>query len=287
MKTDKTNRAKCNICAHEKKEEIENAILRGKSNLSIAKDIIGDESKHDSIMRHSKECIPGAVANAYRIANEQKLIGAVVDVHQEFFELLQYAKKIRLASQEWLTDETGKINLNPRADEITVVYYDPNDTNTRGEPKKKTEDLQTLLERIEGKNISRPFASFRGADIRDLALKTIDRCDSLVDKFARLEGKYSQDKPNAEAIDRHLLAVVHGLIYQMYSIALSFNYQELIKPVIAEYGAFNVTTMTRAIVEFLQEGNQLPDAHAQAVLSIDANRGAEIEAKLKQTALTV
>ena len=117
---------KCSICTHDSVIEIDKSILKGNSFRVISRQMFGDESKHDSIRRHASDCLETDLAVVLREAKQANRIQSIVDVYNEFYEQLEYAKQLRIASKEWLTDpETGRITLEPKADEVQVIYYDP------------------------------------------------------------------------------------------------------------------------------------------------------------------
>lgn len=120
---------------------------------------------------------------------------AQINVYEEFCEQLEFAKEMRAAARESLTVD-GKINLAPRAHEINVIYFDPKEKTALKWPRQQSATLQDLLDRVEGDIAIPDHTSARTADMRELALKTIDRADLCIDKFAKLGGDYSNPREN-------------------------------------------------------------------------------------------
>ncbi len=184
---------RCKTCAHPQVKAINRAALQGRSLRAIAEQ--HGPLSHVSLSRHLEGCLKvelGAVIQQHK--NNQ-----AVDVKAEFEEQLAFAKSLRRAAEQYLTSDTDplKLVLIPRADEIDVTYYDFQDKTEKGEPKKKTSNLHVLLAKVEGGlNAEADKVVIKHVDMRKFALDAINTTDTCIDKFAKLAGLYTQDKPN-------------------------------------------------------------------------------------------
>lgn len=162
---------------------------------------------------------------------------AVINVRREFLEQLKFAKKLRIAAEEYLSDPNDPLNLiiAPRADEIEVVYYDFGDKTQRGEPKKKTATLHALLAKVEG--IETDKISIRHVDLRKFALDAIGTVDVVIDKFAKLGGDYTKDKNNPA----DSLAIARQVIED--AVAKGMERAEAVKRASERYGILEETLL--------------------------------------------
>jgi len=121
----------------------------------------------------------------------------VINVYAEFEKNLEFVGKLRDAATKWLVDpeDAEVFTVDPRADEIDVVYID----NSGEKPVEKRASLAELLERVEGRCYN-PTPFVKTVDLRDYALKVVDRLDTTVDKFAKIEGIYTREKENPNDI---------------------------------------------------------------------------------------
>lgn len=91
---------------------------------------------------------------AFTRAAEKLTNELTVNVRREFHDQLKFAKKLRMAAEEYLSDPDDplKLVIMPRADEIEVVYYDNCDMTggDNPQPKKKKGNLQSLLAMLAG-----------------------------------------------------------------------------------------------------------------------------------------
>lgn len=194
----KSTGRKCSVCTNERFEEINARIKKGHSFRVISRQILGDEKHHDSIQRHANNCL---LLDIGALVLEQK-VEQTIDHYQEITEQLEFAKDLRISAREYLSDpdNPGKLVLIPRADEIEIVYLDHNDCMEIGErlvPKKKKAPLSNILEEINVIGAKQADKwSVKHVDIRSFALDAIKTVDVVLDKIARIEGKYQQDKQN-------------------------------------------------------------------------------------------
>lgn len=146
----------------------------------------------------AKPCIQQALA--YRTQSVAKRAEKkIVDVYEEFTQNLVFTKKMRDAAEEWLADpnDENKFTLAPRSTEIDIVYYVMGENG----PKPVTESLQALLARLEQNGYDSPTPFVKTVDLRDHALKILDRVDTALDKFAKMGGAYQQDKKNESDVE--------------------------------------------------------------------------------------
>lgn len=152
-----------------------------------------------------KPCIQAAIANRTRrvVTASERM---VVDVYAELSKNFEFVSKLRDACQAWLLlDDT--YSIAPRTEEVDVVHV-VQDSN--GNDKRITERLDILMSYLEGNGYIAPSPFIKTVDIREYALKTVDKCETLLDKFAKLGGLYVQDRANpvtAEAMAQTLLMV--------------------------------------------------------------------------------
>lgn len=163
-----------------------------------------------TVIRHVEVCL-GMELSA--IVKEAKVKRAI-DVYEEFTEQLDFAKQLRLAAQDYLgnTSDPLRLSITPKAHEIEVTYFDHNDMKIIGfgdnaveRPKKKTAQLSIILESIfaEG-NIEPDKYKITTVDIRKFALDAINTADTCIDKFAKMGGLYTTDKPNTQTVTEAL-----------------------------------------------------------------------------------
>jgi len=136
-----------------------------------------------SVSRHAENCLR---LDLQALMREKKLQKAI-DVHEEFREQLVFVKKARDAAQKWLNDPTDPdvFTVDPRADEIDVVYFDSGAKDAQGMPTKCKASLQELLDRIDGDRYRVTNHFIKTVDLREYALKTIDKCDLTIDRLPR------------------------------------------------------------------------------------------------------
>lgn len=180
----------CTICPDKNAKRINCLIGEGVAYRAISRQIFGSEKKRSAIQRHSENCLQH---NSSAVIAKLK-VEASKGYYAEIDEQLNFARNLRIASQNYLTDPiTGEITLFPRADEIQVVYYDPLDTNKNGEPKKKRNDLQYVIDHFR---VKADKTVVKHVDIRSFALDCIKTADIVLDKIAKREGLYQEKQSN-------------------------------------------------------------------------------------------
>jgi len=207
-KTIKVRGQRCSICTHPSVKKINSLIQAGKSLHSIA---LNFNSTAPTVTRHTQKCLSLAISAVL----ERQIQGQGIDVVSEFTEQLAFAKRLRVAAEEYLSYAADplKISLMPRADEIDVTYFDQSELNERGKPTKKTDSLASLLYEIEaGGRYESDKISIKHVDIRKFALDAINVTDACIDKFAKLAGLYTQEKKNPEDVVAAAKIIADNLI---------------------------------------------------------------------------
>lgn len=203
---------KCSICTNPKVKAINSAIHAGGSLRNVAQQF---GVHYNSVGRHVENCLKctlGAILTKHRTKQ-------AVDIYKEFEENLAFATELRKAAQEWLTVD-GKIDLDPRANEVMVVYLDHTLTAGNGKPTQSKMKLDELLEMAQTEAREPTFAIVKTLDLRKFALDAIDKVDTCIDKFAKIGGAYKTGDQDESAIQRVVRA------YHMVTQLLNLTNEE-------------------------------------------------------------
>lgn len=189
----------CMICRHERAVDINRDILNGNMKQKAICEKWGITS-HDVMWRH----LTKHLATTMKKIHEDKKVRDTVTVYEELLDQLDFAKSMRIAAQEYLSDPKDPLRmmLLPRASEVEVVYYDYNELSSEGIPTKKSEKLQDLLAMLSVRGYESDRVIVKHVDIRKFALDTIASVDLVLDKFSRIEGLYQKDRKNAVDIKK-------------------------------------------------------------------------------------
>jgi hypothetical protein len=191
----KTGR-KCSVCSHEEVIQIDTEINKGVSFRGLS---LKYGMSDMSVARHAQNCLALEISTLIK----EKKVGRAINVYDEFCEQLAFAKKLRIAAEDYLAngEDPGKIDLIPRAHEIEVTYYDNTELNEFGKPRKKTNTLAFLLDEVESQSdMESTRVTVKHIDIRKFALDAISVADLCIDRFAKLGGDYTKEKQNASDI---------------------------------------------------------------------------------------
>jgi hypothetical protein len=201
-KTAKTSTGrKCSICTHADVDKINSQIQGGQSLRSISLEIgISDVSVH----RHTNNCLNLEL----KALIQEKKREQAINVYNEFAEQLEFAKRLRIAAEEYLAypEDPLRLALIPRADEIEVVYYDYAEVEpgTKDKPKKKSATLAMLLLKLADipgfENAEK--VSIKHVDLRTFALNALNTADNCIDRFAQLGGEYQRPRENKQTTDK-------------------------------------------------------------------------------------
>jgi hypothetical protein len=167
-----------------------------------------------SVSRHTVEHLKLDI----HVLKAENRIKQAINVYDEFTEQLDFAKQLRMAAQNYLSDVNDplRLSITPKAHEIEVTYFDHNDMEMVGEvmrPKKKSAQLSIILESIfaEG-NLEPDKFKITTIDIRKFALDAINTADTCIDKFAKMGGEYTKDKINPADISLMRAATAQHLV---------------------------------------------------------------------------
>lgn len=196
----KSTGRKCSICTNAEVKKINSLINERKSFRDISRQISGDEKMKDALWRHTENCLKLEIS---ALIKEKKIENAI-DHYAEIGEQLKFAKKLRLAAEEYLSDPENpdKLILLPRADEIEIVYFDHND-KVMGESKRKRAKLDAILEEIFIKGAKQADKwSIKHVDLRSFALDSVKTTGSVLDMIFKLEGLYQKDRENSDELSQ-------------------------------------------------------------------------------------
>jgi hypothetical protein len=187
---------KCKVCAHPSLTKINKMIADGESTRRIASHFMAFSD--GSVRRHISKCLNLEIR---ALIQENRIIQAV-NHYEEIRAQLQFSKELQAAAREILTcDETGRISFAPRALDIDVIYHDLTDIDPKTRrPRTKMRNLQSVIDKLsEIPEIKNVQSIVQWADLKDYALRTISAVDAILDKFARIEGRYKDKADNTEA----------------------------------------------------------------------------------------
>lgn len=198
---------KCSICSHKDVESLNALIMDGAPLRTIAHQVGCDKN---CVSRHIQNCLEIDM----RVVLDKKKIAQAINVHDEFAEQLAFAKKLRDTAQAYLSDpdDPFELTLGPQAHETDILYYDWNDRDDEGRPKKKKAKLNVLLAELVERGIEAYRVEMKGIDIRKYALDAISTADVCIDKFARMGGAYQKDKKNQADISELIDGLAERLI---------------------------------------------------------------------------
>lgn len=125
----------------------------------------------------------------------QKVEREQVDAYNEWLDSLELLRELRIRCKEWLT-VNGTMTLEPRAEEIRIVYHDPREKTATRWPKQQTATLQQLIDMVTGDQVLPKHSHVTSIDMRKFVLEVIDRIDANLDKFAKIAGTYTNPKTN-------------------------------------------------------------------------------------------
>lgn len=129
-------------------------------------------------------------------------------------DTIVYVQKMYEACDEWLTDpdDPSSYTLDSRADEIKVIYEEHYpDANGKDRSRRKTEDLQTLLDRALTKDDKLIMVETKKADPRKLVLDTANTMSKQLELLAKIAGVV-QDQVTNINIDTVNTAVISSII---------------------------------------------------------------------------
>lgn len=171
------------------RRQIQQEMGQGISNRRIGEKYHIAES---TVREYRKTRLPQVLA-AHEKARDLATAGGIIERVKDVLERMLKAAD---AADVWLTDpeNPNKYTLDPRADEVMVVYYEK---TPRGKLIRHKARLQALLNRVsKGLNISVGEVYIKHADPRDILLKTSDRIYSGLELVARIQGQVKDTQIN-------------------------------------------------------------------------------------------
>ena len=147
-----------------------------------------------AIKRHVLKCIPRFLEASRAERKRERAIVVEAEISRVFNRL----NKLFDACDLWLTDpdDPALYSLDARADELTVIYEDGNDTTPQGNPKRKSDKLSVLLRRLEPAGVETLSVTSKHADPRELIIKTASEIQAKLELFARLQGLFQRERAN-------------------------------------------------------------------------------------------
>ena len=178
----------CTVCSHKQRHKINLSIVRGEMPMRrIASQFNVTER---AIRNHRAEHLPELLQQA-QAAQKQEEADEVIDTYRK---CLEGASQLLDACMEALADPDtpGKLTLDARADDVSVIYDDHADTTEQGKPKRKRDSLQNLLTQAEEKlNISAVRLENKHLLPAELLPKVVAQLRPLAELKAKLEGRLS------------------------------------------------------------------------------------------------
>lgn len=171
---------------------IQREMAQDVSNLRIAKKYGIAES---TVREYKKTRLPQVLAE-HEKARDLANAGGIIERCKDVLERMLKAAD---AADEWLTDPTNpnKYSLDPRGDEVMVVYYQTVKSGKKLKRIRHKARLQVLLDRISRRsNADIEEIYIRCADPRDLLLKAADRIYNGLELIARIQGQIKEIQIN-------------------------------------------------------------------------------------------
>lgn len=174
----------CTICTHAERGAIDQALVSG---TEIRETSALFRVSEDALTRHRAAHIPAALQTVARQQQEQ----GALDVMAELQRLFARINRLFDACDEWLTDpdDPARYSLDPRADEVKVIYSEP---GPDGKPIRRRASLAVLLNQAApGKAII--HVDTKHSDPRELVLKTAGQLQSQQEFLAKMLGQLQQE----------------------------------------------------------------------------------------------
>jgi len=159
-----------------------------------------------------------------------------IDTALIFHRNVERLGKAQDAADEWLTDpeQPEKYYLGSRAAEVDVVYLDFQDRTNSGEPRRKRESLQTLLQRIEAPaTVSVVQIRERFSDPRDYLLKSSEQLRGELTLFMQSLA-LMEEKRARELAEQRAHAQEQASVAEMFEQRRELLVEELAAGLVAE-----------------------------------------------------
>lgn len=134
------------------------------------------------------------------IRDDQRLASRKLDIYEELQVLWHRVRMAHDACDEWLRDPENpeRYDLGPRAEEITVIYTEPNESGNGS--LRRRERLSALLARIREGGVRPTGLVSYGADHRTMLLAVHDRMAGELELLARLTGQLQPEKTTVNVL---------------------------------------------------------------------------------------
>ena len=180
----------CSICKHKSRTQIELMLINSESLRSISKRFSVSVA---ALSRHKENHLPEKLSKS-------KEAQEIEQADQIMVEIDRCLKRINLlfdSCHEWLTDpeDPEKYSINPRSDDIDIIYLEP---GTDEMPIRKKAKMSYLLHSIHEKGYQIISWEYKSADPRELILKTAGRLGDLIEILVKLKITTEQEKRIAE-----------------------------------------------------------------------------------------
>lgn len=179
----------CTVCSHPEREAIDRELVAGEASFRNIAERFSVSAA--ALHRHKVDHLPQALLRAQEARTEAN----AVDVMSELERCFERINLLFDACDRWLRDPTdpSRYNIGPRAEEIQVIYIEPQED---GFPVRRKSSLAELLERIEQAQPGRAvrMVEAKHADPRELVLKTAGRLQPQIELLAKLLGELD-DRP--------------------------------------------------------------------------------------------
>lgn len=196
---------RCTICKHKRTSEINKAIADGQSYRAIA---LRFGFSHTSVQRHIENCLELEFGVIVQEAKTEQSF----DFANELHSLYGRSLKMFDAFDRWLRDPDNpdEYNIDPRDDEMTIVYLDHTDHDQHGNPKQKKDTLRRLLREINA-NLDKEGIQVmsKAVDNRKLYLDTFKTITDRLEQMAKFYGLFKKDAENPHTISEVAYTAKH------------------------------------------------------------------------------
>jgi len=143
---------------------------------------------------HQKKHIPTFLAAVEQSSREVRGL----NVKETVFKGSDMLHGLLDACHDWLRDpdDPTRYNLDPRDNEINVVYLDHADLDAKGNPTRKTATLRALLEQVSVNGIEPKWTKEAAVDLRTYTLQTVGKLTEMLEFYAKLCGMLQQERKN-------------------------------------------------------------------------------------------
>jgi hypothetical protein len=181
----------CLVCNHPNRDQIDAGLAKRLSIRGMSRTY---GITHEAIARHRDNHLSQTIAQAQIFQD----LATANGIGNHIESLLTNCIKLYAACNEWLTDpaDPTKYNINPRAEDVDVIYYDVTPGEEEDDPPivsktRSTAKLSALLVKTGG---LAQIVRWKIADPRELLLKTAQTLNQQLELIARVR-KVINEKP--------------------------------------------------------------------------------------------